>query len=531
MPSIHSKIDATEKHVPAWKKLGLKLKYAKDEPEAETNGNQPIVQNEKKRKHISDETTSSTKTYPKKLKAKSSSNSASIEHSAVTTSSPQEISHFQKSSLSPSTSNAPTTPTRPVLKRKSVTFTPETKTEDGDSIKQLYNTWLASHRVIDPSFDPSATTISPALKSVLLPSITFPSAPSPSAVLEQKSKAKKKKKKKKSKSKSTLLSKNPEPQPSQKQTQASPTPTVKDDQICTYITTHHLSRSSWKFSKSRQNALLRSAFSLSAIPSLYDSALLSYLCGLQGAAAKSRVRKMALQIRAEDEEWLKGLEPSEKDKARRRAEYEGAVKRAREMLERKEELREEQLAHEEWETRFRKRRRAEVVLWGIGEEEENKPQPLSMARNTDKNKDTQGENAGTPNRNPTTTTTVKPPTNLARNGKPKRKRKAKVRKTGVPDDDETSSSSSPSSSSSNSSSSSDDDDDGDGRTGVMLKKAIWDEDTSSDEGSSSGSSEEEEEEEEEEEGSGDEDGSSSSGDDSSGTGSSTESGTDDETDS
>ncbi|MCJ1468230.1 hypothetical protein MMC07_006858 [Pseudocyphellaria aurata] len=465
MPSINSEIDSTEKHVPAWKKLGLKLKYAKDEFEVDIKNDQPFVQNEKKRNYVSDETSSPTESYPKKIKAKSSKNSDPVEHSP-----PQELSQLNDSSFSPPTSSAPATPAGPGSKRKSVTFTPDTKTEDGDSMKHLYNTWLASHRVVDPTFDPGATANSPALKIVLPPSVTPSSSSSPSAVPEVKRKTKKKKK---SKSKSTLLKPKSESQQSQKTTQVSPSPMVKDDQIRSYLTIHHVSPSSWKFSKSRQNALLRSVFSLSTIPSSYNSALLSYLRGLQGPAAKSRVRKMALQARAEDEEWLKGLETSEKDKARRKADYDNAVERVRRMLKRKEELREERLADEECESRFQKRRRAEVVLWGIGEVEDDTSQPLSTGKNMEKAKDTNGGHGGAAVPG---STTVKAHTNLARNGKPKRKRKRKLRKTGVPDDDETSSSSSSSSSSSTLSSSLND-----GGT----PRALCDEETSSEESSSS----------------------------------------------
>lgn len=469
MSSIRSEIDATKKHVPAWKKLGLKLKYAKAEPEAEMNGSEPTVQNEKKRKLVSDETTSCTKTSSKKLKPKSSKISTSIERTAVTTSPPREASHIEQSSLSPSKSIAPITPAAPRPKRKSVTFTPETKTEDGDSIKHLYNTWLASHRAVDPTFDPFAKRANQALKSVVPPAITLPS--SSSAGPEQTVKTKKKKK---SKSKSTLLNKQFESKPPKSTTQTSPASIAKDDQIRTYIKTHHLSPSNWKFSKSRQNALLRSVFSLSALPSSYDSALLSYLRGLQGDAAKSRVRKMALQVRADDEVWLKGLEPSEKDKETRRAEYEGAVKRVREMLKRNDELRDEPLGDEELESRFRKRRRVEVVLWGIGEVEDNSSHPPPMAKDILQAKNMDAANGRTAKPNPRT-----PIATLGRNGKPMRKRKYKNRYTDVPDDDDDESSLSPSSSSSSSSS------EDDTRAGRVPRKAIWDEDTSSEQPSSS----------------------------------------------
>ena len=60
---------------------------------------------------------------------------------------------------------------------------------------------------------------------------------------------------------------------------------------------------------------------------------------------------------------------------RKKRDYEAAVKRVKEMLRAKEDAREErewELSGEKevWEERVRKRRRAEVVLWGVGEEEE-----------------------------------------------------------------------------------------------------------------------------------------------------------------
>lgn len=103
----------------------------------------------------------------------------------------------------------------------------------------------------------------------------------------------------------------------------------------------------------------------------------------------------------EDEKWL-ASEPSEAEKmenetieqcnARRRRDYQAAVARIKQTLREKEEEREERDwellgEKEEWEERVRKRRRAEIVLWNVGKDEEivkhaNTPSQQDTFRNS-----------------------------------------------------------------------------------------------------------------------------------------------------
>ena len=356
------------KHVPAWKKLGLKLKYAKEEPD-DLHGGQHETLKSKKRKELAEsEFTAESSAMDRPTKKPKKSNSHNHRPSEPVNGESTVATPSKLKESSPSAIGA-----TPVNKRKSVAFTPETKTEDGDSVKQLYKTWYSTQLAKDPFFDPSS--ISPALKTIA-PTVTIPdsptsentkSSPSPS---DSKAKPKKPKQKKKAKYKPVQTSTNSKPH--------------SEHPALTYLTTHYTTHTTWKFSKPHQNHLLKHLFSLTHIPSTHDPALLSYLHGLQGTSARSRIRKQALTIRSEDEEWL-AAEPTdaekmdnetyERCKERKKRDYEAAVKSVKERLRVKEEEREErewELGGEKagWEERLRKRRRAEVVLWGVGEDEE-----------------------------------------------------------------------------------------------------------------------------------------------------------------
>ena len=363
---------STPEHIPAWKKIGLKLKYAKEEL-GENSVSKAIVTNVKKRKVTTESgfaidvaTTDSPTKKSKKSKSTTGEASAIVNGTAAIATPPRIA-----------TSTTSTVETNTVKRRKSVAFTPETKTQDGESSQQLFQTWHANWVAEDPSFDPS--TISPALKVIAakpadvttspqdLAKSSPPLSPSISAPKEKKAK---KPKKKKIKAQPSL--------PSQPTNNQAEHPALK------YLTTYHTSRETWKFSKPHQNHLLRHLFSLTHIPSSCDPALLTYLRGLEGASARSRIRQQALAIRTEDAEWI-ASEPTEADTMenetheqcieRRRREYEAAVARVKKRMRVQEDEREEKEwemlgGRDEWEWKLKKRRRAEVVLWGVGEEED-----------------------------------------------------------------------------------------------------------------------------------------------------------------
>ena len=364
--------ESTPEHIPAWKKIGLKLKYAKDEL-GENSVSKVIVTNEKKRKVPTDSgfaIDAATTDSPTKKSKKSESTTGKAlaivnDNAAIAT--PPRIATSTTSTVEPST----------VKRRKSVAFTPETKTQDGESSQQLFQTWHANWVAEDPSFDPS--TISPALKVVAAkpadvttsPQELAKSSPPPSPSIS----APKEKKPKKPKKKKIKAGPSQPLQPANNQTEH---PALK------YLTTYHTSRETWKFSKPHQNHLLRHLFSLTHIPSSYDPGLLAYLRGLEGASARSRIRQQALAIRTEDAEWIASElteadtmenETHEQCVERRRGEYEAAVARVKEKLRVQEDEREEKEwemlgGRDEWEWKLKKRRRAEVVLWGVGEKED-----------------------------------------------------------------------------------------------------------------------------------------------------------------
>ena len=362
--------ESTPKHIPAWKKIGLKLKYAKEEL-GKDSVSKVIVGDGKKRKvtteggFVIDVVTTDRPTKKSKK-------------SKLTTGEALAIVNGNAAIATPGISNPTTSKVEPktVNRRKSVAFTPETKTQDGESTQQLFRTWHADWVAEDPLFDPS--TISPALKVITARPVTpstSPQEPARSSPLPSPSiPTPKEKKPKKSKKKKMKARHSPSSQPTNNEAEH---PALK------YLTTYHTSRETWKFSKPHQNHLLRHLFSFSHIPPLHDTALLAYLRGLEGTSARSRIRQQALAIRSEDAQWL-ASKPTEADTMenetveqcieRRRRDYEAAAARVKEKLKVQENEREEREwetlgGRNEWEWKLKKRRRAEVVLWGIGEKE------------------------------------------------------------------------------------------------------------------------------------------------------------------
>ena len=379
------------KHVPAWRKLGLKLKNAKEEPQEPArlaNGNSyEAGEINHKRKASGEPETLGRALAPAGHTKKNKKTKFTLLDSESLASATVSADLADSAPQPPATSS--------IRKPKSVTFAPETKAEDGDSIKQIYRKWLASQRKSDPDFN--ASRISPALKFFIPASNKTRSEQQPTVVTNtaqvtngDHSKVEKKKKKK---SKPNAQTSHP-PQPSQ------PTNNLSTEYIhpaLRYLTTYHTSAQSWKFNKAHQNYLLKHLFHLANVPSSYDPALVSYLKGLASENTKARVRRDALEVKAEDEKWListdsdpkadqKGgidkedegfamgveRETLEQSLARRLRDYNAAVEKLKVILETKEDDREAAEWHsgngrKEWEERLMKRRRAEVVLWGVGE--------------------------------------------------------------------------------------------------------------------------------------------------------------------
>jgi hypothetical protein len=286
MPSITSSSNPPVPRIPAWKRLGLKLKS--DQLSTEQNAPSPVVPHSEvetptvKRKRIAEaEETKPTKKVKKTDKIP-------LANAAST---PIPIAG----------------PITPMLNRqKSVTFTLETKTEDGDSMKQLFNAWVAQQKARDPSF--LANTSTRAFD-----------ASEPSHVEEQfdttlgesERRVKRVRKANKKGPKSFKITKSPN--------------ITSIRPFLAYLREYHDSRETWKFNKNHQNHLLKHIFDVKTIPSEYAHLLYEYVRGLQGGV-RTRLRDSAFAVKVKDQEdGVAGFPDSMGDKDKRQREYDTAL--------------------------------------------------------------------------------------------------------------------------------------------------------------------------------------------------------------
>ena len=378
-----SKIEAVHQHIPAWKKLGLKLKFVPEDSEPRPNDTTSQSLGSRKRPlHTDLKGVQEDSRSTKKRKINDNASKENDRRSSDQVQDPQ------------------TTPPKAPPLRKSVSFTIETKTQDGDSTKDLYNTWLANQRDLDPSFEPAAA--GKALKFVTCTSINAAKHDTSTtgnnlSSAEPSQKKPKKKKKKRNKSKSTLLP-TPPTQSTKSPTSAISASDNSKDQTSnelhpalTYLTLHSTSRPTWKFSKARESYLLKHLLDITRIPPPYNNALKSYLEGLQSQSARQRLVNRAIKIREEDEAWL-GFgsscssssssptsilsteaksywksKPEMDTPSKRKEAYLQAVGHHETLLRAREEARTDTAADAVWIAKVERRRRAEVVLWGLAE--------------------------------------------------------------------------------------------------------------------------------------------------------------------
>jgi hypothetical protein len=274
----------SESKVPAWKRLGLKLK---NDTERAAPQAAPVSYDEV--------ATPKTVFEEPKPKRKRSASPPTEEHSKK----PRKSVLRQPS---PEKSN----------RRKSVGFTEDTKIEDGDSIKQLFGAWVAEQKAKDPTF------VSVKDKQAAYEAATQPQASIESSAPKPQPQPKKPKK-------VSALSKK-----KIKELKATETPKPVDPALA-YLKQFHEDREHWKFQKINQITILKNTFDLDLIPADYSEALYAYIGGLKGVA-RVHLRDRALKIRDEDvEAGAKGFGFKESDKmtaeelAERQKEYEEAI--------------------------------------------------------------------------------------------------------------------------------------------------------------------------------------------------------------
>ncbi|KAF2682920.1 hypothetical protein K458DRAFT_305886 [Lentithecium fluviatile CBS 122367] len=159
-----------------------------------------------------------------------------------------------------STTNSASSSLSPrVDRRKSVTFTPDTKTVDGNSASNLFKKWVQEQKG-------SVVEFSQAEIAQFAPPKSHPA--------------------------------NDIPSPSATSNNASITPAVsirgkkKDPSRYTaYLTQYYIDRSNWKFNKAKQNDVLENAPNIFRIPDTHEEALIAYIKGLQGAGVIERLKQ------------------------------------------------------------------------------------------------------------------------------------------------------------------------------------------------------------------------------------------------
>ena len=223
--------------VPAWKRLGLKLKYAQDKPLDTSMTNEAHTGLGQER--------------PVKRQRLNLADSPNVEKSTNGTSKPSEAS--KQSGKAHSSSQAKESV--PQLKRKkSVTFTNDTKDEDGDT-----------RTTIDfPAGSPGSTPKKQATEVI--------DVASPSANSSVKNKVKKKSSAERKAARNALKD--------------------KSEPSLEYLSQHRTNRNAWKFNKNRDVWILSNALKTDSIPSSHSLALAGYVRGLpRNAGSRTRLVK------------------------------------------------------------------------------------------------------------------------------------------------------------------------------------------------------------------------------------------------
>lgn len=185
-----------------------------------------------------------------------------------------------------------------LLRRKSVTFTPDTKTVDGNSASNLFKAWFAEQKQAGAEFT-SADVEQFVPPPKVHPANDLP-APSPTQAKEKGEKKTKKSKKAGEKEGSERVGSAIVPgAPSDSVTTSQekdlsagkPEGNRKKDSsyYLSYLSEYHNSRSTWKFNKAKQAELLKNALNVFRIPAEHEEALIAYIKGLQGAGARDRL--------------------------------------------------------------------------------------------------------------------------------------------------------------------------------------------------------------------------------------------------
>ncbi|KIW08745.1 uncharacterized protein PV09_00683 [Verruconis gallopava] len=306
-------------YIPAWKRLGLKLK----------NG---VPANGQTEASPSVDATSESKQSKRKVSDVLDDVAPPSSRPDVALSAEPEASRMRGARVSDE---------RPPKRKKSVSFVDGTKKEDGDFNEKLLEDYVASQKGGQDQFSEAEIahfTVSAKDHSANRSSQVHKKTESQPKARDTKQKPKKKRV-------------DPESQPQQ------------DLAYISYLKQYHSSRPSWKFNKNHQTKLLQNLYNMYRLPTEFDEALSLYLSGLQGDATKKRLAEAAEKIISETDK-LEGADAnmprhSNLDEAKERALR--AKPKQTNSLERNEQAVEE-TSSEEHKEKLQRRKRAELIL-------------------------------------------------------------------------------------------------------------------------------------------------------------------------
>lgn len=340
---MHSSlVTQTPAHIPAWKRLGLKLKYAQETTDrqhqtdhADSPSNLPLTNQHAEGSRFGDElshatalsSASASKPTNGKKRAQSATGASTPELATTNGNSPPSNQRGSSRAASPprqpqgkhdklsssvssqvnthiskkrkrhitdsqSVNGVPdglSTPARPAghipssdasdsdkgstlpkIRRKSVTFTPDTKTEDGNSTQKRFSDLVANQVDLgNRNGDQTRDSLDSAL---VKGDAEVEDSDSERRIAEHKAKKRRIREEKRDGS-------------------AAPAPSYVN-----YLQQFHIARDQWKFNKNHQNQLLKHLFNLYRVPEVHDSAIETYIAGLRGQSIRQKLQDAAAGI-------------------------------------------------------------------------------------------------------------------------------------------------------------------------------------------------------------------------------------------
>jgi hypothetical protein len=364
---------SNQQHVPAWKRLGLKLKNS-----------QPAG-------GISDSPTPKETTVDHLSKKRKASD-------IVGASRPSHDQSGTPYARSDSRHANPQFKERPLKRKKSVAFVDGTKHQDGDANEKLLEDYLAQQKGGKNQFSKSE------IAHFTAPVKVHPANQPPTKV--------------NGKTETAVNNDRRQNQKDLKRRAEANTQPLQDSAYISYLKEYRSARATWKFNKNHQKKLLDNLFNTYRLPTDLDDALSSYLLGLQGEAARKRLAESAEKIISETNglegaEEITGMPASFNIKEAKDKALKAQLKQTKSILRNQEAA--ETAYSDEHQEKLRKRKRAALVLQSL----RAYPSPSS---------DASQDNVAIGSRTHE---------DIERPAKRKKVRRSMKMRTGVPDDDDT----------------------------------------------------------------------------------------------